>query len=101
MPLVGNHCDEGKGDGKKNGYDSKVTACRDLGSLVSSGEDEALGSAPPGHQQCGVLVPPTHPGLITMTWARAVNQKQPHSPPPPFLSVLVSLSLCLSISTAI
>ena len=44
MPLVGNHCDEGKGDGKKNGYDSKVTACRDVGFLVSSSEDEALGS---------------------------------------------------------
>ena len=44
MPLVGNHRGEGKGDGKKNGYDSKVTACRDVGFLVSSSEDEALGS---------------------------------------------------------
>ena len=93
LPLVENHCDEGKGDGKKNGYDSKVTACRDVGSLVSSSEDEVLGSVAPGHPKCTILIPPTHPGLITVTWARAMNQKQPHSPPPPFLSDLVGLSL--------
>ena len=89
------------GDGRKNGYDSKVIACGDLGSLVSSSEDEAPGSAAPGNQEHRVLVPPTHAGLITVTWARAMNQKQPHSLPPPFLSILVGLSLRLPLSTAI